>query len=146
MYVSEVPREIESLLRDAFENAGWSVQHELHARGMRPDLVMERNGRRLVVAIKSARDARGPELRGLLADAFLQARHYAESLHATPLALLFAPSISEKVALDLREYVDRFAPGSAFALVDGKGRFDVHGPAMEDLRVRFEPPETTAPK
>jgi hypothetical protein len=69
-------------------------------------------------------------LQALLADAILQARAAARALGASPLAVLAAPAISDEIAGELHRYAERFGEGAHWGLIDGRGRFELHGPDL----------------
>jgi len=121
-------------LRSALERAGWEPDR-------RPDLVLRKGPRVIAVELKASPGrARRAALRGQLADAVLQSRASAQDSDAEPLAVLAAPSISDEIASELANYIDRVAPGIAWGLLDERGRFELHGESLDDLR----PPEQQA--
>jgi hypothetical protein len=136
-------RAVEGLVA-AFERAGW---RPIQAPGgpRAPDAVLQRAGRTLAVEVKtSAGKARRAVLRGRLADAVLQARAWAKRHGAEPFAVVVAPAISEGIAEDLASYMREVAPEVAWGLMDERGRFELHGNGLED--VRPVAPMTAAPE
>jgi hypothetical protein len=126
-------REVESRLVRLFEEDGWEV-----SSGRPPsdaDLRVLKDGIAYAVEIKVAREGRRPLLQAFLADAVLQAQAVARR-HQPPsraLAVVAAPALSEGMTTALRDYVRDVAPGMAFGLVDGRGRFEFHGEGLEGL-------------
>jgi hypothetical protein len=126
-------RDVESRLVRLFEEDGWDV-----SRGRTPsdcDLRILKDGIAYAVDIKVARDGRRPLLQAFLADAVLQAQAAArrDQPPSRALAVVSAPALSEGMTTALRDYVRSVAPGMAFGLVDGRGRFEFHGEGLERL-------------
>jgi hypothetical protein len=67
----------------------------------------------------------------LLAQAILEARAGAEASSARPLAVLFAPRISDAMHDRLAEFAGRVAPGQAWIASDARGRSFFHVPGNE---------------
>lgn len=93
--------------------------------------------------------ARRAILRGLLADAVLRSKAWAQDSNAEPLAVLAAPAISDEIASELANYISRVAPAIAWGLLDERGRFELHGEGLEDIRPPEQqtlfPPESPRP-
>jgi hypothetical protein len=129
---------LEDLLASAFLEAGWKVE-----RSSKPgtaDCLASHGQLRYAIEFKAARDARRPQLQASLADALLQARHHAKSLQAQPLPVVGAPAISEPIARELEQYVERFGEGAPFGLIDARGRFELHGEGLETVAPKSWPP------
>jgi hypothetical protein len=88
------------------------------------DFTLERGDELFAVQVKASPDVRTPILRSFLAEAILE----AQSRHPSgtrPLPIIAAPSISDRMATLLREFVHRVAPTQAWGLVDGRGRLEI---------------------
>lgn len=134
---AELQQRAIGLLKSAFQAAGWSVSAEAGDE-LQVDLSVERNGQAFAVVLQVSPDrSRRSALRGRLADALLMARARGKELQAAPLAILFAPAISNRLAGDLAAYVQRVAPDMAWGLVDERGRFELHHEALNNIA----PPE-----
>jgi hypothetical protein len=120
----------------AFRRAGWAVHREPSGGppGYTADYLFERKGLRYVAELRIAREARRPELPALLADAFIRAQVGAKAHHGRPLAMVGAPAISDEWVVELADHAKRFFRGAAWGLIDGRGRLEVHGPGLEELR------------
>ncbi|HUB08650.1 MAG TPA: hypothetical protein VMB50_16710 [Myxococcales bacterium] len=119
----------------AFQGAGWSVQRQPSLPDMRsgPDLVIGKGSVRYVVEIKASHVPRHSLLQGLLADAILQGRVMAKAFGGRPLAIVGASNISDAMSARFRDYVDEFGVGVAWGCLDERGRFELHGPHLEDV-------------
>jgi hypothetical protein len=126
-------RALESALVRLFESGGWKVSRSRSSRS--EDFSVVKGGLRYAVEVKAAREGRRPLLEAFLADALLRAQATARAHHppSRPLAVVAAPVLSESMAEALRDYVSAVAPGSAFGLVDSRGRFEFHGEGLEGL-------------
>ncbi|MFT5286630.1 MAG: AcrR family transcriptional regulator [Planctomycetota bacterium] len=99
------------------------------------DLLCKKEGRTYALEVKAAAGrARRSQLQGLLANAILRVRHYAAQHGAQPIAIVVAPMISEGIARELEEYVQKFGDGIAWGAIDGRGRFDLHGPGLDSIQ------------
>jgi hypothetical protein len=126
-------RDFETLLVHLFEKDGWEVSRDRPSS--HGDLRLVKDGIEYVVEAKLAREGRRPLLQAFLADAVLQAQAVARRHQPAirPLAVVAAPALSEGMTTALRDYVSAVAPGMAFGLVDGRGRFEFHGEGLEGL-------------
>lgn len=123
-------------LERLFQRAGWQV---LLAQGT--DLLIKQQGKLYAIELKKVRDARRGQLIAELADAYLRARVAAHALAAAPFPIIAAPNISDGMAQTLASYAEQYLEGSAWGLIDGKGRLDFHqGPSLSFLRPE-EPPK-----
>jgi len=124
----------------ALELAGWESPPPSSGPG-RPNILFRRGPRVIAVELRAAPGrARRALLRGQLADAVLQSKAWARESDAEPLAVVAAPAISDEIACELANYVDRVAPNVAWGLLDERGRFELHGEGLEDAR----PPDQQA--
>ncbi|MDQ3262639.1 MAG: hypothetical protein M3Y59_03090 [Myxococcota bacterium] len=69
-----------------------------------------------------------------MADALLRLRSGAMTKGLAPLAIVTAPHISDATAKWLGQYAETFGGGSAFGFVDHRGRFELHGPGLKEVR------------
>jgi len=112
---------------------GWQLERAPES-DRHPDLLFSKGGRRLVVEMKALPGApRRAILPGLLADAILRARRIARDLDAQPLAIVAAKSLSDSMVDELARYVNEYADGAAWGVVDERGRFAVHGDGLESV-------------
>lgn len=134
-----------AFLKRLFRRAGWQV---LPAKGT--DLLIKQQGKLYAIELKAVRVARRSQMIADLADAYLRARVASRELGASPFPIIAAPSISKGMARSLSAYADKYLDGSAWGLIDGKGRLDFHrGPALSfppleeppKALVRPRPPE-----
>lgn len=122
----------EEHLELAFQSAGWAVSRSGSVSA--PDLLCRRGNSAYALDIKvGAGRARRPLLQALLADAILQARSKAADHDAKPLAVLVAPSISRGMVELLERYVQEFAKGVAWGIVDARGRFQLFASELESI-------------
>lgn len=131
-------RRSRAYLVSALEADGWSVHEDPRDKDQGVDLIAEKAGRSYWIELRWAHDARRPILKGLLADACLQARHYA-GRGGHPLAVVGAPHLSRSILEDLREYAGRFLAECAYGLVDlGLRGVELHGAGLEHIGPRHE--------
>lgn len=127
------------LIRSALRGAGWELSSVGGTAG--PLLVAQKGPRAYALELKaSSGRARRPVLQALLADAILQARAAAREIGGIPLAVLAASSVSDEIAGELRSYVERCGEGVAWGLIDGRGRFELHGPDLSSIRLEKQKP------
>ena len=126
-------RAAQSALVRLFESDGWKVSRSRSSRA--EDFSVSKDGLAYAVEIKAAREGRRPLLEAFLADALLRAQAAARTRHppTRPLAVVAAPALSDSMASALRDYVSAVAPGSAFGLIDSRGRFEFHGEGLKGL-------------
>lgn len=93
-----------------------------------------------------ARDARRDELAARLADAYLRARAASHRLRARPFAVIGAPNISDRMADSLRDYAREYLDGSAWGLLDGNGRLELHGIPSPPVESRGAPSALSPPR
>ena len=122
----------ESLLARLFEKSGWSVR--FHPAGKEPgcDLVAKRKGMEYSVEIKSASEGRADRLVPLFAQAVLQSAR-AAGHNAAPLAVVAAPRVPLRVAQQILEFGEKYAPGAAAGVIDFEGLAMFRGPQLEEL-------------
>jgi hypothetical protein len=124
--------------------AGWQLERDPQLE-RRPDLLFSRGSDQLVVEVKAMPGSpRRALLPGLLADAILRARRIAVDLNAMPLAIVAAKSLSDSMVEELAQYVDDYANGAAWGVVDERGRFAVRGVGLESVRSSRSEPQRRA--
>jgi hypothetical protein len=140
--------DVEKLLVQVLENAGWKVSREPDGpKHYRPDLLIRRSGASYIVELKVGVEGRSDRLIPLWSQACLQASS-ASGKHA-PLAIVAAPRIAPRVAENILEFAERFAPEAAAGVVDLAGLRLFRGPHLESLNVEapYEPRmDSHAPK
>ncbi|MGC1851469.1 MAG: hypothetical protein WA687_03405 [Solirubrobacterales bacterium] len=127
---SERGRRAESRLATLFERAGWHLRR--HPSNPGPDLVVRRKGIEYAVEIKSASEGRTDRLVPLFAQAVLQAAHAARQ-KAMPLAVVAAPSISQRAAEQVMAFAQHYAPDAAAGVIDFEGFALFRGPHLEEM-------------
>lgn len=137
---------LEKALISAFLSAGWQVRYsDQRINWLAPyHLIVEKPSVRYVIELKVARDARRQELQALLADAVLRSRVAANQHDGKPLAVVGAPSLSDRLIGDLREYMETYAPEQAYGFVDARGCLELVGPRLDEVR-HVEPLGETIP-
>src|SRR5581483_8020479 len=129
---------VENLLAEAFRHAGWRVQEE--PRSDPCDLIVRKGDLQYGVEIKRASEGRPDRLVPLISQAILHAQKYASALghQVSPLAVVWAPRVSESAAAQIREFVEENAPGVAVGVFDGEGFRSFAGPGLEFLNRKRE--------
>lgn len=113
--------------------AGWQLERDPQLE-RRPDLLFSKGSDQLVVEVKAMPGSpRRALLPGLLADAILRARRIAVDLNAMPLAIVAAKSLSDSMVEELAQYVDDYANGAAWGVVDERGRFAIKGKGLGSI-------------
>lgn len=116
---AELAQQLERRLADA----GAGVRRR---RAKKAGVTFEHGGLTFVVQPKLSRDARASILRSLLAEAILEARARKDGGAARALPVVGAPSISDAMADELRQFVRRVAPKQAWGLADSRGRLEIY--------------------
>lgn len=119
-------------------DAGWAVDRQIRAGQHRPDFVISKGGYRYAVEAKSASEGRPDRVLGLLSQAILQARRYADELNMQPLAVVVVRQASSSLARRVEEFQHAYAPDVAVGLVSERGGSLFIGPGLEGLS-RNEP-------
>lgn len=117
-------------LRQAFRHPNWRLRVPAAEPG--PDLIVQTasagaSPTRLAVLHKHLAEGRKDRLIPLLAQAILEAQHYAAQMHppALPVAVVSAPRITPAVSAALHDFAHQFAPRSESA--SAIGVLDFHG-------------------
>ena len=120
----------ESLLAEMFKKAGWSVL--LPGRDSGWDLLARRKGIEYAVEIKSASEGRADRLVPLFAQAVLQSAR-AAGHNAAPLAVVAAPRVPARVAEQVMEFGQKYAPDAAAGVIDFEGLALFRGPQLDEM-------------
>ncbi len=113
----------------------------LKAHGFRPASKgqWQHEGHRWKVALRVAPQSWGRLLAPLLSQSILEARAQSGDAVARPLAVLFAPIVSDTMHDRLHAFVNEVAPKDAWAVIDGHGRSWFHVPGVKALPVPNSP-------
>jgi hypothetical protein len=114
---------------------GWKVVEEPGECNVRPDLIAERGGQKLIIEIKRASEGRRDRLVPLLSQAALDAAYYSRQIanKSVPVAIVVAARISESVAKQAQEFMKERAPDIAIGLLDFEGFRSFAGHGLEFL-------------
>ncbi|HZI94056.1 MAG TPA: hypothetical protein VFE84_07410 [Patescibacteria group bacterium] len=130
--ISRRGREAEELLAQAFEQAGWRVSRQQPDRqGHRPDFLVRRPAASYAVKLKLAAEGRSDRLIPLWSQSYIQAARVAGE--HVPLAVVAAPKIAPRVARNVLDFAERYAPNAAVGVIDLVGLRLFRGPHLEDL-------------
>lgn len=129
--VTQLKTSLEARLVAALTGARWNVD-VIETPEAAPLLRIERGPSILIAGFGVASASRQRELSALLADAWLRAHHYANSLNlpAQPLAIVGAPSLSRNMVRSLETYAETYLPNRGWGFVDASGRLEVHAPGL----------------
>lgn len=109
--------------------------------GSGPDLRVQKGARCLTMAIKAPAEGRADRVIPLLAQAILQAQHYAHSdTVARPLAVVYVEEASSALIGQAINFADQYARGTAIGIVARSGQRHFHGADLEELNA--EPPSS----
>jgi hypothetical protein len=134
--------EAEQLLVRAFTDAGWRVSRQPVGReDYRPDLLVRKSGAAYAIEVKVGVEGRTDRLIPLWSQACLQAARTAGK-HA-PLAVVAAPQITRRVANNILDFAEKFAPDTAAGVVDFEGLRMFRGPHLELLNAEASPKPTS---
>src|ERR1700730_9119248 len=91
---------------------GWKVVEEPREYKVRPDLIAERGGQKLIIEIKRASEGRRDRLVPLLSQAALDAAYYSRQIanKSVPVAIVVAARIPESVAKQAQDFMKERAP------------------------------------
>lgn len=121
------------MVAEIMRSGGWKVDASASSQGG-PDLVIERNGERYAVEIKSLAEGRADRALPLLSLAILQAKARAKSTaHAQPLAVLLVGQASPNLANHLRSFAHDYADGVKVGIVSEDGFRHFVGQPFEEL-------------
>jgi len=132
--------DFEKLLADAFRRARWRVHRQARVGALRPDLVVEVDGKRYLVELKQVSEGRGDRLIPLLAQAVLQAQAMARQVAGgtVPVAVVAAEYVPSSVAEQVKQFGAEFAPDAGVGVIDSYGLRAFAGQGLEILDA--EPP------
>ncbi len=127
----------EDLVAQIFKDAGWGVTRQTGGRDdYRPDLLVRRREVSYAVEIKVGAEGRSDRLIPLWSQACLQAAQAARG--GTPLAVIAAPEITRRVAEQILNFAERFAPDVAAGVIDFAGFRLFRGPHLESLNAEAQ--------
>src|SRR5689334_7767715 len=95
-------------------------------------IVRDSKGAVYAVEVKAAVEGRADRLLPLFSQAVLQSLHGAGK-HATPLAVVAAPKISQRAAEQILKFAERYAPEAAAGVIDFEGLRLFRGAHLETL-------------
>jgi hypothetical protein len=123
------------LVAELFREKGWKILEQHREKGLRPDLIAERSGERLIIEIKRASEGRRDRVIPLLSQAALEAAYHSRNLGGNPIpvAIVAANHIPESVAEQAKDFVRERAPDVAVGLVDFEGFRSFAGHGLESL-------------
>ena len=123
------------VVAELFREKGWKVLAQPHGESLAPDLVASRQGKKMIVEVKRASEARRDRVIPLLSQAALEAAYYSRSLagHPMPVAVVGANHIPELLAEEAIQFVRERAPDVAVGLVDLEGFRSFAGYGLESL-------------
>jgi len=127
--------EFESIIVNAFRKAGWRIHRQPAVGDMRVDLVAEANGRKYVIEVKRASEARSDRLIPLLSQAILQVRAFAQGSPdpVVPVVVMASRQIPASVAEHLQQFAERHAPDVGIGVIDAHGLRSFAGHGLEKL-------------
>jgi len=119
-------------LVELFRKAKWDVSRQEGPAF--PDFVVRRGRHHYAVELKIAGESRRDRLIPLLAAAILESRAAVRRLPgASPLAVVAAQRVPERVIAELLEYAERVASEVAVGVIDLDGRVEMRGAGLADL-------------
>jgi hypothetical protein len=121
-----------------FRQAGWQVEILEHRSPSRPDFVVSQGGTSYAVRVTSASEGRSDRLVPLWAQAYLQARRAAEESEI-PLAVVAAPRIPVRVAEQVLQFAEEYAPKAAAGVIDFTGLRRFRGGSLDKLDANGSP-------
>jgi len=122
----------EDRVAELFRHAGWRVSHAAVPPGV--DLVVSRRHRKFLAVVKASSESRRDRLGPLLAAALLEARAAARSsAGGSPLAVVAARRIPERLIADLRDYAAHVAGDVGVGIVDVEGAALFVGNGLEGV-------------
>lgn len=139
--INEVRRQAEldhssalSEIAELFRQDGWQVEKPDSAVGV--DLAVRRGSTAYAIELKVSSEGRADRLVPLWAQAYLQARR-ARPGEWQPLAIVAAPSISDRVLHQIADFARQNAPDAAIGIIDRHGRH-FEGGGLDQLSARTE--------
>lgn len=125
----------ERVLMSALAKAGWTAERQPEA-----DLLVEGDGYRYVVELKTAPEGRADRIVPLWSQACLQAARRAAGERA--LAVVAAPRIPESAADRLLAFAAEYAPGVGVGVLDSRGLRRFRGEGLAGLDADPSPDES----
>jgi hypothetical protein len=129
-----------------FRQGGWAVEEQASEDAdRRADLLVRHGTAAYAVELKVSSEGRADRLVPLWAQAFLEAKRAAPP-GWQPLAIVAAPSVSERVLRQIVDFARRSAPDAAFGIIDRHGLRYFEGEALAALSEQPErKPATSRP-
>src|SRR5262245_47414292 len=124
-----------SEIADLFRQAGWSVDEA--GAGGRADLTIRRGSTAYAVELEVSSEGRTDRLVPLWAQTYLQSRRAALE-GWRPLAIVAAPSISDRVLRQIVDFAHENAPDAALGVIDHHGRRHFEGEGLAELSAQPE--------
>jgi Holliday junction resolvase len=119
-----------------FDAHGWKVKREPAVGPHRPDLVLSKGRKVLLVEVKASSEARPDRVIPLLSQAILQAQAYARARsRARPLAVVYVGEASPSLLKHVREFSKNFASDVAIGVISESGIQSFLGEGLEELSV-----------
>lgn len=139
--------QLELIVRNLFREEGWKVLDQPRQPGGAPDLLVSKQGRKLVLEIKRAAEGRKDRVIPLLSQAVLEAVHYSRRFpgHPIPVGIVGANRIPDSVAEEAIQFMRERAPEVAIGLVDLEGLRSFAGHGLESLSSPRGPQDSIRP-
>lgn len=137
--LAERQMSVRSMLAAALEKAGWSLRRQPGRGPFRPDLLARRRRIAYAVEMKVGSEGRSDRLVPLLAQAVLEAKRTAGP-GAAPLAVVAAPRIPRRVAEQVIQFAEDYAPDAAVGVIDFEGLRMFRGPRLEGMNAEAKAP------
>lgn len=139
--------QLELIVRNLFREEGWKVLDQPRQPGGAPDLLVSKQGRKLVLEIKRAAEGRKDRVIPLLSQAVLEAVHYSRRFpgHPIPVGIVGANRIPDSVAEEAIQFMRKRAPEVAIGLVDLEGLRSFAGHGLESLSSPRGPQDSIRP-
>lgn len=134
----------EELLAAYFQHSNWRVERHMSIDSGRKrldaDMVIRKGAISYVVEVKAAPEGRADRLVPLWAQACLQASNMAAVSGLAPLAVVAAPEIGPRVAEQVMNFADRYAPDVAVGVIDFADLRCFRGPGIDHMPDEDERP------
>ncbi len=127
----EHPNTVPDSLVESANKRGWRISQK-------GDQALLRKGRTVFrCAVQRSREAKRETLLGAFAVAILRAQQPGPG---EPLAVLWAPHISDRTARELGGFIEVHAPNTGWGLIDDRGRIDLRVDGLAELNRAASPP------
>lgn len=126
-------RQYKDQLSKLFRQSGWKVLGE-GSPPAKADLQIRKGKLQYVLEVKRAAESRRDRIVPLLAEAILQARHYAQAIgKARPLAIIASPRHSRAVVDEAIQFQQEYAPDVGIGFIDDRGLRVFRAQGLEHL-------------